>query len=67
MAHEYCQSPHCSCMDNCAVKLAVEEEREAVALLVEANEDFMMLQDFGMQSMCDQLKTNIAKQIRNRK
>lgn len=41
-------------------------ELEACAKLVEANTDFNMLQDFGMQSTCDQLRTNIAEEIRAR-
>jgi hypothetical protein len=45
---------------------AVAAEREACAKLVEANTDFNMLQDFGMQSTCDQLRTNIAEEIRAR-
>jgi len=45
---------------------AREEEREACAKLVEANTDFMMLQDFGMQQTCTQLRTNLAAEIRAR-
>lgn len=45
---------------------AVADEREACAKVVEANTDFNMLQDFGMQSACDQLRTNIAAEIRAR-
>jgi hypothetical protein len=48
------------------VMVCVDAEREACAKLVLANTDFMMLQDFGMQSMCDQLKTNLAAEIRAR-
>ncbi len=42
-------------------------EREACAKIAEADTSFMMLQDFGMQQTCTQVRTNIADAIRNRK
>ncbi len=45
---------------------AVAAEREACAKIAAENTDFRMPQDFGMQSMCDQLCTNIAAAIRAR-
>lgn len=45
---------------------AVIAEREACAKIAEADTSFMMLQDFGMQQMCTQVRSNIADAIRKR-
>jgi hypothetical protein len=49
------------------IRLAVLAEREACAEAALAEDSFMMLQDFGMQSMCTQVRENVAAAIRNRK
>lgn len=49
-----------------AAKAVLLAENEACAKIAAENTDFRMLQDFGMQSMCDQLCTNIADGIRAR-
>jgi len=41
-------------------------EREACAKVALAENSFMMLQDFGMQSMCTQVRENVAAAIRAR-
>lgn len=48
------------------VAKAIRVEREACAQIAEADTSFMMLQDFGMQSTCTQVRQNIADAIRNR-
>ena len=45
---------------------AIEAEREACAQAALAEDSFMMLQDFGMQSMCTQVRENVAVAIRAR-
>ncbi len=45
---------------------AVLMEREACAETALAEDSFMMLQDFGMQSMCTQVRENVAAAIRAR-
>ena len=42
------------------------DEREACAKIAEDDTSFMMLQDFGLQSTCTQVRTNIAEAIRSR-
>lgn len=51
---------------NKCTKDAREEEREACAKVAEDDTSFMMLQDFGMQTTCTQVRTNIADAIRAR-
>ena len=66
--HQCGERAGCGCADMVqrAIDAAVAAEREACAKIAAENTDFRMLQDFGMQSMCDQLCTNIATAIRAR-
>lgn len=47
-------------------KKSEADEREACAKVAEDDTSFMMLQDFGMQQTCTQVRTNIAAAIRAR-
>ena len=49
-----------------AAKAALISERNACAKVAEHDTSFMMLQDFGMQQTCTQVRTNIADAIRAR-
>ena len=49
-----------------AIAASVAAEREACARAALDENSFMMLQDFGMQSMCDQVRENVAAVIRAR-
>jgi hypothetical protein len=49
-----------------SIASAVAAEREACALAALAEDSFMMLQDFGMQSVCTRVRENIAAAIRAR-
>lgn len=49
------------------LRAAILKEREACAKVATDDTSFMMLQDFGMQQTCEQVRKNIANEINKRK